>query len=59
MTPILTLPKVEETYTMYTVTLREGYEGILIQNDNVIAKNLYSFIHMKRTTPLMTYNLRQ
>lgn len=34
---ILMLHKVEETYTIFIDTLREGYGSILIQENNMIA----------------------
>ncbi|CAN6462677.1 unnamed protein product [Victoria cruziana] len=34
--PILTLPKVEETFVVFTDASREGYGGVLMQKSNVI-----------------------
>lgn len=36
-TPILTLPKVGELYTRYIDISGEGYGGVIMQNDRVIA----------------------
>ncbi|CAN6455602.1 unnamed protein product [Victoria cruziana] len=35
--PVLVLPKVRESYVVYTDASREGYGGVLMQNDRVIA----------------------
>ncbi|CAN6447714.1 unnamed protein product [Victoria cruziana] len=35
--PVLVLPKVGESYVVHTDASREGYGGVLIQNDRVIA----------------------
>ncbi|CAN6440882.1 unnamed protein product [Victoria cruziana] len=35
--PVLVLPKVGESYVVYTDASREGYGGVLMQNDRVIA----------------------
>lgn len=56
MRPILTLPKVGETYIVYTIISREGYGEILIQEGNVVAYTFRQLCPYKRN--YITHNLK-